>query len=170
MRMAGELAASIFGHEADERVVPVHRLNGAQAQPWQAGLFEDCADERGERADRGLCGIKVAAPAAEVDSGEDKFVAAGGDEVADVWAGIDSAERLRELPRVCGMTQKEQRLEQPSWILRLGRVCDAGSDGRFFEEGVGEGVVGQEPVAASDCCEQRGSAHKLRRSIQGLKP
>lgn len=83
MRMAGELAASIFGHETDERVVPVHRFNGAQAQSWQAGFFEDCPDERGERADRRLCRDKVAAPAAEVDSRKHQFVAAGGDKAAD---------------------------------------------------------------------------------------
>src|SRR5580700_1149310 len=34
------------------------------------------------------------------------------------WSGG----RLRDLPRTWGMTQKEQRLLQPSWIFRMGRV------------------------------------------------
>src|SRR5271168_1002212 len=33
-----------------------------------------------------------------------------------------SGGRLRLLPRTKGMTQKEQRLLQPSWIFRMGRV------------------------------------------------
>src|SRR5580704_19492363 len=33
-----------------------------------------------------------------------------------------SGDRLRLLPRTNGITQKEQRLLQPSWIFRMGRV------------------------------------------------
>src|SRR2546427_769502 len=47
--------------------------------------------------------------------------------------GFDRAEPealefgLRERPRTNGMMQNEQRLLQPSWILRLGRARSAGA-------------------------------------------
>ena len=128
--MAGEASSAVFGHESDEVGVPIHGLDGTQAEARQVGLVEDLRGRARPECAAWLrrAAIEVAAPAAEVDSGENKFVAASGDEAADV-ARIDSAERLRELPRVCGMTQKEQRLEQPSWILRLGRVWVPGMTG-----------------------------------------
>ena len=43
---------------------------------------------------------EIAAPAAQVDSGEDEFVAAGRDEITDVRSSIAFGERLREWPRV----------------------------------------------------------------------
>ena len=42
------------------------------------------------------------------------------------WRRTASGPRLREDPRVWGMTQKVQRLAHPSWILRLGRVWAPG--------------------------------------------
>ncbi len=38
-----------------------------------------------------------------------------------------SAGKLLDEPRVCGITQNEQRLPHPSWIFRFGRVCAPGT-------------------------------------------
>ena len=48
--MASETGATEFGHESDEVGVPVHWLDGTEAQAGQMRLFEDGADEVGEGA------------------------------------------------------------------------------------------------------------------------
>ena len=100
VRMTCKLRASIFSHETDQGSVPIHRLNGAQAQSWQIGLFHDRPDQRGECADRRLCWIEVAAPAAKVDSGEHKLVAAGVDEAADMRQDRFGGEAARTAARL----------------------------------------------------------------------
>lgn len=83
MGVAGKAVATKVCHEGDELGVPVHGLDGTEAQAGKVGLLEDLAHEPWERGLRlAACWREVAAPAAEVDAGEDKFVAACGHEAA----------------------------------------------------------------------------------------
>src|SRR5579871_3356513 len=100
MGMASELCASEFAHETDERRIPIHRLNRAQAQPGKIGLFYDCADKRGECADGGACRVEIAAPSAKVDPGEHKFMSARGDEAAHVREDRLCGKASRIAPRL----------------------------------------------------------------------
>ena len=48
VRMAGQASSAVFGHEGDEIGVPIHRLDGTQAETREVGLVEDLAHERGQ--------------------------------------------------------------------------------------------------------------------------
>ncbi len=84
-RWGPRLLAAILGEQRDEVVVPIHGLNGAEAEEREIGFVEDLADEARQR---GLLlaglGCEIAAPTAEVDAGEDEFPAPGGDEAANL--------------------------------------------------------------------------------------
>ena len=62
MGMAGQPVAGIFGHEGDQIGVPVHRLDGAEAESRQGGLFEDGADQSGQRAGLGDVSVRDRGP------------------------------------------------------------------------------------------------------------
>jgi len=53
-----------------------------------------------------------------------RFAGSGGCSAVSFWISrmTWSGGRLRDLPRTKGIMQKEQRLLQPSWIFRMGRV------------------------------------------------
>src|SRR6185437_4307569 len=99
-------------------------------------------DENRERANS-RCRIEVAAPAAQVDSGEDKFVAAGLDEAPDVIEHRSSGEAPRMATRLRndaeGATVRAAFLD-----LQVGSRLCAGRDWRFFEERMSEGVIGED--------------------------
>ena len=63
----GAWIRSEFAIEGEEVGGPVHGLDGAEAEAREAGLGED----GGYEVFKALGGLKVAAPAAEVDAGED---------------------------------------------------------------------------------------------------
>src|SRR6266567_8145326 len=74
--MAGQAGPGEFPDHCDEVSVPVHWLDGAEAQARKVGFLENLADEAGKRWTWVLVCREVAAPAAKIDSGEYKFVPA----------------------------------------------------------------------------------------------
>ena len=91
---------------------------------------------------------EVAAPAAEVDSRENELVAAGLDETADV--GQDGfVGQAAEDAASLGNDAEGTAVRTAFLDLEVRACLGAGSNWRFFEEGVGEGVVGQNDLRSA---------------------
>ncbi len=56
VRMAGQASSTVFGHEGDEIGIPIHGLDGTQAETREVGLVEDLAHERSQSSAR-LAGL-----------------------------------------------------------------------------------------------------------------
>ena len=99
---------------------------------------------RVRRGSPGWC--EVAAPAAEVDSGEHQFVATSGDEALDVAEnrGVGKASR-----GAAGLGDYAEGAAVAATLLdfEIGAGLGAGDYWGLFEEGVGEGVVGEDQRA-----------------------
>jgi hypothetical protein len=84
MRMASETPATEFPHQGDQIAIPIHRLDGAEAEARQSGALQKVPNEFRQSARRRLGGREIPTPAAEVDSRKDEFLASGGYELLDV--------------------------------------------------------------------------------------
>ena len=112
MRVPRQPSAAKFAHQRDQCIVPIHRLNRAQAKPRQFRLFQNLSYQSRERASpkfrttssRSLpcpihsaffCGMggrprdfilarKISSPPPQVDSGQHQFLAARSDKTLHV--------------------------------------------------------------------------------------
>ena len=141
--MAGETTTAVFGKNGDEVVVPVHGLDGTEAEQRQAALLDDLTD-KARQSGLGLArfGCEVAAPAAEIDAGEDEFTASGGDEVTHLGKDARGGEAARGAARLRNHAEGAA-VAAALLDFEIGARLRAGMDGRFFEEGVGETVIHQ---------------------------
>jgi len=138
--VAGKTRAAEFGHEGDQVFRPVHRFDGTQAEAGEGGLLKELADQGGEGARRYFPG-KIAAPAAQVDSGEDEFVAASSEEALDLVKYGGGGQAARGAASV-GYYSEGAAIGAAFLDFEVGASLRAGSELGFFGEGVGEAVVG----------------------------
>jgi len=123
-------------------VPPVHGLDGAEAEPGEGRAGKDAADQGGQTGLPLAFGEgQIAAPAAEVDAGEDQFMAPGGDKALDLAKNGSAREAAGEAAGL-GNDAKGAAIAAAFLNFEVGPGLGAGGQLRFFEKGVGEPVVG----------------------------
>jgi len=137
-----ETSAGELGHEGDQAGIPIHGLDGAEAQAREAGLAEDVVDERGQGARwRAGRGGQFPSPTAEIDSGEDQLIATGSDKA--LYLLHDGCEG-QAFGIAAGLGNDAEGAAVAAALLNfeVGAGLLAGHELRFFDKGVGEEVVG----------------------------
>ena len=104
-------------------------------------MGEDVSDEGGEGGLDAVDEGEIAAPAAEVDAGEDELVTAGGEEAVDL--GEDLVEGQAARVTAGGWDDAEGAAVGAALLdFEVGAGLRSGKDLRLFNGGVGEAVVG----------------------------
>jgi hypothetical protein len=143
MGMASQARSAVFGHESDEVGIPIHWLDGTQSETRDVGLAEDLAHQRGKR-EAGLAElVEIAAPAAKIDSGEHQFVATSRDKASDMAENRGAGKASRGAAGL-GDYAEGAAIAATFLNFEVGASLSAGDNWGFFEEGMGEGVVGQD--------------------------
>ena len=142
MDVTGQARAAVIGEQRDEVVIRVHGLDGAEAKEREIGFVEDLADDARQRGLQlaGL-GCEIAAPAAEVDAGEDQFIAAGGDKAANLREDTIGGQTARGAARF-GNDAERAAVAATLLDLEIGACLRAGMNGCFFKKRVREAVIG----------------------------
>ena len=143
MGVTGEARSCELRDDGEQVSGPVHGLDGAQAQAGKVGLVEDPTDKGGQRWLQRLIGVEVAAPAAKVDSGEDEFVAAGGDEAFDVAKDAGGGEAAGSAACL-GNDAKRTAVAAACLDFEVGPGLCAGNDRGFLKERMGECVIDED--------------------------
>lgn len=136
MGVAGQARAAEVGQKGDQSGIPVHGLDGAEAEQGQGGLVEDATEQGGQRGAR----REIAAPAAEIDAGEDELMASGGDKPLDLPEDGLGGEAARGAAGE-GDDAEGAAVRTTLLNLQVGPGLLTGGDLGLFEKGVGETVV-----------------------------
>lgn len=146
MRVPREARSGELPYHGDEVVLPVHGLNRTQAEARQGCTLKDRADKT-----RKICcwrAIELPAPAPEIDSRENQFLAVGLYKLPDLIEHGSQRQATGRTSRL-GDDTEGATVRTALLNLKIGACLTAERDRRLIEKGVGECVIHQNERLAS---------------------
>ena len=162
MGVAGDAGSTELIEQGDEIGVPIHGLDGAEAEKRESGFFEYLADQARQRGLR-LAGLRceIAPPAAEIDAGEDEFPAPGRNKAARLREDACGGQAARG---AAGLGNHAEGTAVATALLdfEIGAGLQTRMDGRFLKERMREAFIHKHLRCGSRGLRRRADLNELR--------